>query len=73
MDDCCLILITLLFPPVGVFMMRGCHADFWINCGLTLLGYIPGHVHAFYIMYKRAEAQQPFRYNAQPAYGGTVA
>lgn len=30
-----------------------------INVGLTLLGYIPGHVHAFYILYvfySRADA-----------------
>ncbi|CAN8100371.1 unnamed protein product [Discula destructiva] len=46
-----LILITLLFPPVGVAITAGCGADVLINIGLTMLGYIPGHLHAFYIIY----------------------
>lgn len=29
--DCCLILILILLPPLGVFLMKGCDADFWIN------------------------------------------
>ncbi len=45
------ILITILLPPVGVFMVSGCSADFVINLCLTILGYIPGHIHAFYIEY----------------------
>ncbi|KAL9016265.1 MAG: hypothetical protein Q9185_006387 [Variospora sp. 1 TL-2023] len=31
---------------IGVFLERGLKADFWINCLLTLLGYIPGIIHA---------------------------
>lgn len=31
--------------------MAGCGVDVLINIGLTLLGYLPGHVHAFYIIY----------------------
>ncbi|KAG6367569.1 hypothetical protein INS49_001762 [Diaporthe citri] len=46
-----LILITLFFPPVGVVIVAGCGADVLINICLTLLGYIPGHIHAFYILY----------------------
>ncbi|KIV86166.1 hypothetical protein PV11_01796 [Exophiala sideris] len=45
------ILITILLPPVGVFMVAGCGADLFINICLTLLGYIPGHIHAFYLEY----------------------
>ncbi|KAG2208337.1 uncharacterized protein EV154DRAFT_501631 [Mucor mucedo] len=51
--DCCLILITLLCPPVGVFMMFGCGTELCINLCLTCLGYIPGHIHAFYLMFTR--------------------
>ena len=36
-------------PPVGVFLVAGCGADLLINICLTLLGYIPGHIHAFYL------------------------
>jgi uncharacterized membrane protein YqaE (UPF0057 family) len=46
-----IVLITLLLPPVGVFMVSGCGADLFINICLTILGYIPGHIHAFYVEY----------------------
>jgi uncharacterized membrane protein YqaE (UPF0057 family) len=46
-----IVLITILLPPVGVAMTAGCGADLIINIALTLLGYIPGHIHAFYIEY----------------------
>ena len=46
-----LIIITILLPPVGVFMIAGCGADFFINLCLTLLGFFPGHIHAFYLEY----------------------
>jgi len=46
-----IILITILIPPVGVYMVAGCGADLLVNICLTLLGYIPGHIHAFYLEY----------------------
>tara|TARA_Y100000780_G_scaffold138733_1_gene124943 strand:+ start:518 stop:706 length:189 start_codon:yes stop_codon:yes gene_type:complete len=47
------ILLSVLLPPVGVFLQVGLGAQFWINILLTLLGYIPGIVHAVYIIAKR--------------------
>ena len=38
-------------PPLGVFLVAGCGADLLINICLTLLGVIPGHIHAFYLEY----------------------
>ncbi|OGM44811.1 hypothetical protein ABOM_006168 [Aspergillus bombycis] len=35
----CLILVTLFIPPLGVFLISGCSADFFINILLTILGY----------------------------------
>ncbi len=32
-------------------MVAGCGMDLVVNICLTLLGYIPGHIHAFYIEY----------------------
>ncbi|KAG1905951.1 plasma membrane proteolipid 3 [Suillus fuscotomentosus] len=29
---------AIVFPPLGVFLERGCTADLLINCLLTLLG-----------------------------------
>lgn len=36
---------------MGVAIVAGCGADVLINICLTVLGYIPGHIHAFYIIY----------------------
>jgi len=46
-----IIIITIFLPPVGVFMIAGCGADLFVNICLTLLGYFPGHIHAFYLEY----------------------
>ena len=47
------ILIAILLPPLGVFLQVGLGRDFWINLVLTILGYIPGIVHAVWIIAKR--------------------
>ncbi|KAI0093590.1 hypothetical protein BDY19DRAFT_881364 [Irpex rosettiformis] len=44
--------LAIILPPVGVFLERGCGADFLINILLTILGYIPGIIHALYIILK---------------------
>lgn len=46
------ILIAILLPPLGVFLQVGIGKHFWINILLTLLGYLPGIVHAVYIIAK---------------------
>lgn len=47
------ILLAILLPPVGVFLQVGFGLQFWINILLTLLGYIPGIVHAIWIIARR--------------------
>ncbi len=47
------ILIAILLPPLGVFLQVGIGLQFWINILLTLLGYVPGIIHAIYIIVKR--------------------
>ncbi|WP_019954179.1 YqaE/Pmp3 family membrane protein [Yoonia vestfoldensis] len=44
------IIIAIFLPPAGVFLQEGLGKHFWINILLTLLGYIPGIVHAVYII-----------------------
>ncbi|RDX56625.1 UPF0057-domain-containing protein [Lentinus brumalis] len=51
-SDICKILFAIFIPPVGVFLERGCNVDFLINILLTILGYIPGIIHALYIILK---------------------
>jgi len=67
-----LVLITILLPPVGVYAVAGCGADLLINIMLTILGYIPGHIHAFYleyIYYNRREQAREGRFTASRAPG----
>ncbi|KAL6722161.1 hypothetical protein ACLMJK_001268 [Lecanora helva] len=46
-----IIIITIFLPPLGVFLIAGCGADLLINICLTILGVLPGHIHAFYLEY----------------------
>ncbi|KAK3209768.1 hypothetical protein GRF29_44g594772 [Pseudopithomyces chartarum] len=41
-SDIIKIIFAIFLPPLGVFLERGCNADFFINILLTILGYIPG-------------------------------
>jgi uncharacterized membrane protein YqaE (UPF0057 family) len=47
------IILAILLPPVGVFLEVGLGTHFWINLILTLLGYIPGIIHALYVILKK--------------------
>ncbi|RPD66353.1 hypothetical protein L226DRAFT_500644 [Lentinus tigrinus ALCF2SS1-7] len=44
-----LFIFGTLFPPLAVAARFGIGSDFWLNLLLTIAGYIPGHVHNFYI------------------------
>lgn len=47
------VILSILIPPLGVFLQVGIGPQFWINILLTLLGYIPGVVHAVWIIATR--------------------
>jgi len=49
-SDCCKVIWAWLLPLVAVFMERGCGCQFCINILLTLLGWIPGIIHAYCII-----------------------
>jgi len=46
------IIISILLPPLGVFLQVGIGKHFWLNILLTLLGYIPGIIHAIWVIAK---------------------
>jgi len=50
--DICKFILAVIFPPLGVFAEKGCGADLLINIALTILGFIPGIIHAIYIILK---------------------
>ena len=46
------IVAAILLPPLGVFLQVGLGKHFWINVLLTILGYIPGIIHAVWVIAK---------------------
>ena len=46
------IIIAILLPPLGVFLQVGIGKQFWINLLLTILGYVPGIIHAVWVIAK---------------------
>ncbi|KAM0747558.1 UPF0057-domain-containing protein [Meredithblackwellia eburnea MCA 4105] len=59
-SDIILIIVAILFPPASVAFLTGCSCDLFINIALTILGYIPGHVHAFFLIYRNAQAEERY-------------
>ena len=47
------LIFAIFLPPVGVFLQVGFGLHFWINIVLTLCGYLPGIIHAVYIIAKK--------------------
>jgi len=44
------LLVAIFLPPVGVFLQVGIGLHFWLNLVLTLFGYIPGIIHAVWVI-----------------------
>jgi uncharacterized membrane protein YqaE (UPF0057 family) len=66
-------LLAVLFPPLPVWVKCGiCSADSLINILLSLLGYIPGLLHAWYVIARYPEP--PYEYESLPQHneGGRV-
>jgi uncharacterized membrane protein YqaE (UPF0057 family) len=51
------ILLSILVPPIGVFMTAGVSSALFINILLTLLGWVPGVIHALWFLQKTEERQ----------------
>lgn len=49
------IITGLLLPPVGVFMTVGIGPTLLINILLTVLGWLPGSIHALWVIVKQEE------------------
>lgn len=43
------IVASVILPPLGAFLAVGISMHFWLNILLTLLGHIPGVVHAVWL------------------------
>jgi uncharacterized membrane protein YqaE (UPF0057 family) len=49
------IILGILLPPVGVFLTYGIGTTLFINILLTILGWLPGSIHAVWAITKQAE------------------
>lgn len=47
------IILAIVLPPLGVALEVGLGPQFWLNLLLTILGYIPGIIHAVYVIVSR--------------------
>lgn len=64
-SDCILYVVAVIFPPVAVLLRSGfCSSDLLLNVLLTLLGFVPGLIHAFYYI----TVTSPLRRDSEYAY-----
>ncbi|ORY73591.1 hypothetical protein BCR35DRAFT_307033 [Leucosporidium creatinivorum] len=49
-SDALLLVVAVFIPPFAVWLKRGCGGDLCINILLDFLGWIPGVIHAWYII-----------------------
>jgi uncharacterized membrane protein YqaE (UPF0057 family) len=49
------IILGILIPPLGVYLTVGISSALIINILLTILGWLPGSIHAVWIISKQAE------------------
>ncbi|CAG8429379.1 unnamed protein product [Penicillium salamii] len=55
-SDIFLAVLAVFFPPIAVWVKVGlCTADSVINLALCCLGFLPGLIHAWYIIFKNPE------------------
>jgi len=50
------LIFCFLLPPVTAFLQVGVTTHFWISLALTLLGGIPGMIHALWLVFTDQQA-----------------
>ncbi|KAK6462098.1 hypothetical protein DFJ63DRAFT_143491 [Scheffersomyces coipomensis] len=61
-----LIVISLLVPPVAVYLTSGCHSELGFNILLTALFHLPGIIHAIYVVQKYEDKRKANHYQQPP-------
>ncbi|KAG8983420.1 hypothetical protein FRB94_007222 [Tulasnella sp. JGI-2019a] len=54
-SDILLIIVAILFPPAAAAFIAGCSCDLLINILL-------GHIHAFWLIYRKMRAEEQYGY-----------
>jgi len=44
------IILAIILPPLAVGLQKGLSGSFWLNVLLTLVGWVPGVIHAFFTL-----------------------
>ena len=48
------IILAIFLPPVAAFLTVGIRLQFWLNIILTILFFVPGAIHALWLVVRRA-------------------
>lgn len=51
-------LLAILLPPLAIFLTYGISTTFLLNLGLTVLGWVPGIIHALWAVQKHYETTE---------------
>jgi uncharacterized membrane protein YqaE (UPF0057 family) len=49
------IVLAIFVPPVAAFLTVGLGLQFWLNLVLTLCFFVPGVIHALWLVVRRAQ------------------
>ncbi|KAI6819025.1 hypothetical protein KC367_g3603 [Hortaea werneckii] len=66
-------ILAIIFPPIAVWVKRGlCSADSLINLALCCLGFLPGLLHAWYIIFTYPDPtyEELAQHDAEQGHGG---
>ncbi|MCB1326218.1 MAG: YqaE/Pmp3 family membrane protein [Spirochaetales bacterium] len=47
------LICAIFIPPLGVFLQVGIGKHFWLNLLLTFFGYVPGIIHAVWVIFTK--------------------
>ncbi len=50
------IILCFFIPPLAVFLTVGLKMHFWLNIVLTLLGGVPGMIHALWVVARNTDS-----------------
>lgn len=62
------VILGILIPPLGVYLTAGFSSALLFNILLTLLGWLPGSIHAVWVIAKQAEKEGQIEAERESSY-----
>lgn len=50
------IILAIFLPPVAAFLTVGIGLHFWLNILLTIFFFVPGSIHAIWLVVRKAQS-----------------